>query len=675
MKKLFGLFALLLVLCLACVGLADGGEVDPAAATIVVAWGENGLEFITTPVGHNPTFPADVDDFEWIDNQKVTCLTDGVARVNCTTGGEHFHTVIVKALGHDWASDSDDLNWGVVEKKPSCTENGLARDICLRCGEKGTKTRVLKATHEYDLQDGDVLAAADRKDKHFVVKKESTCQHTGTAWKACVNCGYYDKKGPATVILAIGDHKFTDWTIEDEADCATYGVAVRVCTVCDLQQKLDKDSTLTTADGKQLLKDTVDKVKKVNSAYTEKAKAQEFDTWAAYKKWAKEIEGIAKITKEWNKDCYTVELTYSCPVCLGKLDVDGKKIPDGNPNKQVPVHPDFVVTLKAPAVLGHVWNAKPEPFYDAENEPNGLSLAPTCTEVGYRVTLCQNHDKHTVYPDPTITPGTTTYDEIMAQINVIASKDGSATIEDLGIKLEKLDPLGHDWSDWVTDYTYAGDVEHYTRYCKRCGKVQNTTDKEAAEKIEPDPASTVEFKLDDDGEWRVYINSEFAEDFTDVIYYDGGRFAVFNGVKSHANGLTLCYENGKEVFYFLADGQVQTAEEEHLEYYDGNWFWIAPSGRVATYMNGLLNYDDGWFVFALGRLCNEYNGLWYNDDNESFYFLANGQVQSQYSGVALYDGEFFYVVDGIFANWYTGIVEHDGAKFNVVNGQLYGQVY
>ena len=59
------------------------------------------------------------------------------------------------------------------------------------------------------------------------------------------------------------------------------------------------------------------------------------------------------------------------------------------------------------------------------------------------------------------------------------------------------------------------------------------------------------------------------------------------------------------------------------------------------------------------------------DPNGSdWYFLAEGQAQTQYTGLALYDGAWFYVRAGKFAQDYTGTVKYDGASFNVVKGEV-----
>ena len=177
--------------------------------------------------------------------------------------------------------------------------------------------------------------------------------------------------------------------------------------------------------------------------------------------------------------------------------------------------------------------------------------------------------------------------------------------------------------------------------------------------------------LDPDGVWRVYEDNVFREDYIGLYEYDGGLFFIANGeLCADANGLNLNGADGK--WYFLANGQVQTRHSGFAEY-DGSWFMIE-KGMLDENANGLYEYDGGVFAFAAGRLRTDINGLWLNPLDNRWYFLANGQVQTQHTGVAGYDGAFFVIADGELDSDYNGQIWYDGALFNVVCGQLYGPV-
>ena len=89
----------------------------------------------------------------------------------------------------------------------------------------------------------------------------------------------------------------------------------------------------------------------------------------------------------------------------------------------------------------------------------------------------------------------------------------------------------------------------------------------------------------------------------------------------------------------------------------------------------MVSYDGGLFYVGAGRIITEANGLAQDpNDTDAWYFLANGQVQTQYSGLAFYDGHFFYVEDGRFQKGYCGTVQYQGALFYVADGMMQYQI-
>ena len=185
-----------------------------------------------------------------------------------------------------------------------------------------------------------------------------------------------------------------------------------------------------------------------------------------------------------------------------------------------------------------------------------------------------------------------------------------------------------------------------------------------------DPLAPVKngLTLDSDGIWRVYDRNVF-DPVTGIVDYGGGRFLVLEGVlASEVNGLILI--DGS--WYYLSNGQVQD-QYTGLALYDGEWFYIT-EGILDTRKNGLTVYNGGLFLVAAGQIRKDVSGLWLNAEaiggDGSWYYLSNGQVQNQYTGLSQYDGEWFYIMNGRLAVEYTGTVYYDGHIFWVVNGQV-----
>ena len=177
-----------------------------------------------------------------------------------------------------------------------------------------------------------------------------------------------------------------------------------------------------------------------------------------------------------------------------------------------------------------------------------------------------------------------------------------------------------------------------------------------------------EFRQDEQGIFCYYVDGIFQKDTSGFVDWDGSKFFLVNGkVDSSANGLVNDI-NHLEDWYYCAVGQVQT-QYTGLAQYDGKWFYIN-KGKLDTTLADYVEYDGGLFFVGAGRIMTEVNGLAKDPDGSDWYYLANGQAQIQYTGLAQYDGEWFYVVKGKLAENYTGPVNYDGSIFDVKNGMV-----
>ena len=179
---------------------------------------------------------------------------------------------------------------------------------------------------------------------------------------------------------------------------------------------------------------------------------------------------------------------------------------------------------------------------------------------------------------------------------------------------------------------------------------------------------TPHLKTGEDGKLHVYVYKNVQDRYNGMALYKGSLFYVANGkIAEQANGLMQDPENPDD-WYFCANGQVQGGYTGLAEY-DGEWFYIE-DGKLNTTLAAYVSYDGGLFYVAAGRILREVNGLAQDPNGSDWYYLAEGQAQTQYTGLAMYDGEWFYVVRGKLADHYTGTVSYDGSEFYVVNGML-----
>lgn len=401
----------------------------------------------------------------------------------------------------------------------------------------------------------------------------------GKGWLHCVHCKTpmpVQLDGSHLIDLPKIPHDWSDWRIFPDSTCLTYGEAARTCIRCGATQYLDEANPVMDH-GVQVTIDMVAPLK--NPLWNTKLDKEEYKTQLALDQ-AIEKEGFEWAIKEnWLEDCYTRKLTYTCPYCLGTE------------------HDDFTVTLVKPATIAHVWEVEPDP-----ND----SKAPTCTADGYDIYYC-------------------IYDNVHGH----AEADQFYKVD--------LPKLGHDWSEWFPADLFKKGDEWYLvsfRTCLRCGAHEQKTEQTDS----PIPVKQG-LILDDDGVWRYYIDGEVAEDFTDIVPFQGGEFWVVNGeVPADANGMIVCPDGQA---YFLSQGQIQRVTQ--WAEYNGEWF-ILEDGELAD-VTGLEYYDGGLFAVESGRKLHV-NGLWQDPNNEDVWvFLADGQLVD-YTGVVTYDGAEFYVENG-----------------------------
>ncbi len=193
-----------------------------------------------------------VHDFtEWTVKVQVTCVTQGLETRTCKTCGKveskviqsheliraeyndveatceqrgqvHYICRLCKQqffhytpmLGHIWADTR------VVDKEPTCTEDGYESIHCTREGCTHTKdVKVLEATgHEFET-----------------VQTEATCLEDGVIKTVCTKCG--DVKESKITQRRLG-HNFTNYVDNGDATCTTDGTKTAKCTRCEQESTI-----------------------------------------------------------------------------------------------------------------------------------------------------------------------------------------------------------------------------------------------------------------------------------------------------------------------------------------------------------------------------------------------------------------------------------------------------
>ena len=167
------------------------------------------------------------------------------------------------------------------------------------------------------------------------------------------------------------------------------------------------------------------------------------------------------------------------------------------------------------------------------------------------------------------------------------------------------------------------------------------------------------------GKYYYYVDYKVDTEYEGIIIDDYGPITILKMVllQTEINGL-----------HFVTEGYKERMSDEKVF---SNTFFFFKNGRVDEEFEGLTEYNGAKFYVKDGVVAKDMNGLHLvsgTDDetttDDKFYFFSNGQIQSEYKGLALYDNEWFYLENGYLDTNTNGIVEHDGGKFIVAVGRI-----
>lgn len=619
MKKKLIIFAALLVLMVACAGVALAVNVTNGS---VVGWGE--LSSVTSIDGHAIDQINTKDPTTYLKLTKPTCTEMGMVMVKCKEDQTHDHWLYIKEFGHAWASEYDatayaytDLDevvdpvvvgknsWGVVDKVPTCTAKGHAHDICLRCkledNNVGRDIEMVPHVYAWDLPYTLTVKERDAK-KYYNVVEAATCTADGTARRLCTVCGFEDMdldaegKPQARITIPMYEHNYTDWAITKKPTCAETGEAERYCIWCSAHQMLNKD--LKARDEK---------------FYNENLELLNKD-WTLANIKAKKVK--AEIRVDWQHDCYTHKVTYYCPYCNGELKDAGGNV----------IHPD--IQDNDSQIVSHIWNEEPEDFdttytwkwesdlteaqlKDVEKtikekaKANYKSIPATCELPGCDVYLCK-------------------FDEAYY---TGATKHGH-TKED-AVKYVIVPKTDHDWTAWEVKGTSKKNGKEYnleTRVCRKCFR----TEEQVVE------AGVKDGLVPEDGKLRLYVK----------------------GVPSTASGLTLVEK--ENAWYYLDNGYVKSEYTGFVPAFSRQW--MVKNGKLDTNNDGLVEFNGSFYAISQGMLWDDWTGIWWKDGKN--YLLSVGQWKKDYSGVIIDDENNNILIKNGSVDFET--TEYNGHK--VING-------
>ena len=179
---------------------------------------------------------------DWTITTKPTCTDTGVKKQTCERCGDVI-TQIVEALGHSYG------DW-TITTNPTCTDIGVKKQTCERCGD--VITQIVEALGH--------------------IWEDAIC----TSPKICSVCRVTEGE-------SLG-HTYGEWIVQKEATKDEDGLKIRICSICGDEEKqvINKLSTYSVGDIIQFGSYPQSEVKDAQTINALNILAPEWDNWTSY---------------------------------------------------------------------------------------------------------------------------------------------------------------------------------------------------------------------------------------------------------------------------------------------------------------------------------------------------------------------------------------------------------
>ena len=159
-------------------------------------------------------------------------------------------------------------------------------------------------------------------------------------------------------------------------------------------------------------------------------------------------------------------------------------------------------------------------------------------------------------------------------------------------------------------------------------------------------------------------NENIPDNFTGLAMKDGELQYYSKGVENNYYVGIAEYEG---VDYYVNKGKVDPTFTNDVVLSNGQWYYIE-NGIVNYEYTGLCKHAGTWYYIENGILNWEYTGL--AQYNGQWYYVENGVLNWDYTGLTKYYSTWYYVEKGVL-NWnYTGLVKYYSTWYYVEKGVL-----
>ncbi len=119
-------------------------------------------------------------------------------------------------------------------------------------------------------------------------------------------------------------------------------------------------------------------------------------------------------------------------------------------------------------------------------------------------------------------------------------------------------------------------------------------------------------------------------------------------------------------WYYYKDGVIDTSYTGFATNKNGTFYVV--NGKVSSQTTGVIKVNGEWYYIIKGTLQTNYTGFATNKSGT--WYISNGKVNFSKTGVIKVNGEWYYILKGALQTNYTGFASNSSGTWYILNGKV-----
>ncbi len=174
--------------------------------------------------------------------------------------------------------------------------------------------------------------------------------------------------------------------------------------------------------------------------------------------------------------------------------------------------------------------------------------------------------------------------------------------------------------------------------------------------------------------WFYCVNNVTANVYGDMHYSDDETVVSSETIEVAKGDKVQITVNAVDVdaWYATVEGTVDVEvafapESGMYKANDGVWYYYT-NGEIDTNFTGMAKNQYGWFYMTNGKFDAKYTGMAKNQ--YGWFYMTNGKLDTKFTGMAKNQYGWFYMTNGKLDTKFTGMAKNKYGWFYMTNGKL-----